>query len=450
MNAVSDIKPMGNAEAEAAVLTALMLDNRQIDAVADKLSPDDFAEAFYGHAYSCILKEHGLGRSANPATLKPYFDDAGYQALAGLTGSATILAAKDCAAQIVDLAKRRRLIEGLTGIIANAQAWGMPIEELADDADTAIADALKENDGSNTRSAAQCIGEVLASFDNAETGVRCHAIQAFDSILGPIKPKQFVVLAGRPGMGKTATALSYAVGAARAGHGVLFVSLEMSSEELGGRMAADMAFDSRGQVPHHVIASARVTVEQGRSIARAFDEAGSLPLQIEDLASVTIGRLNMLVRRHKRRFLARGQKLELVIVDYLQLCRPDHREQSPYAAISEVSRGLKGIAKGNEVGLMALAQLSREVEKRQDKRPQLSDLRDSGQIEQDADAVLFLMRPEYYVAQEEPEIHTADHLKWQTAMDAVRGHIEFICAKRRNGLSGKSFGRFFGAFQAVR
>lgn len=250
----------------------------------------------------------------------------------------------------------------------------------------------------------------------------------------------------------TAVAISYAIGAARRGHGVLFISLEMSSHELGMRMASDLCFDlgEHDRVPFAAIQSGTINDRQRDAIRRARGYVADLPLFVVDAGSMTIGRLNMLVRRYARRLEAKGQKLELVIVDYLQLLHPDQRHRSAYENVSEVSRGLKACAKENGVGVFALAQLSREVEKREDKRPMLSDLRDSGQIEQDADGVLFLLRQEYYLLKNEPDPGSDKHETWRNLLERNRGKIEFIVAKRRNGVEGYSAGRFFGPYQAVR
>jgi replicative DNA helicase len=165
---------------------------------------------------------------------------------------------------------------------------------------------------------------------------------------------------------------------------------------------------------------------------------------------VTTGQIERLVRRWKRRFETRGKSLELVIVDYLQRVRPDRQTNGRTEEITQVSLGLKECAKLNDVGLLATAQLSREVEKRHDKRPTLSDLRESGQIEQDADAVLFLFRPEYYVDLEEVPPSHPDRLEWEESKRKVHGHLDFICAKQRQGRTGVGRGTFYGNFQAVR
>jgi replicative DNA helicase len=218
----------------------------------------------------------------------------------------------------------------------------------------------------------------------------------------------------------------------------------MSEEELAERMACDLCFDSELQIPYSAVTDRRITVEQGRQIARAADMVRDLPLVIVDKGGDTLGKLNALVRRHKRRFAARNNRLELVVVDYLQLVSPDAREKDLYTRVSEVSKGLKSLAKNHDVSVMALCQLSRKVEERKDRRPQMSDLRDSGQIEQDADAILFLYAPEYYLLQEEPSPERDAALLEET------GKLEFIVAKRRRGPGGLAYGKFYRSFQAVR
>jgi replicative DNA helicase len=250
-------------------------------------------------------------------------------------------------------------------------------------------------------------------------------------------------------MGKSATALSYALGAARNGHGALFVSLEMSADEIGERMAADLCFDSERRVPANAISSGNLTQAQNLEICRAYDRMKELPIAVVDTSGAAVGKINRLIRRHARRFAARGQKLELVIVDYLGLARPDRTRDKTYEEVSEVSRGLKEAAKQHGVAMMALHQLSRNVEQRADKRPIMADLRDSGQIEQDADSILFLFAPEYYLAQAEPR-EEEKHAAWEEAMHNAAGQLDFIVAKRRRGPAGTGRGSFFRAYQAVR
>jgi replicative DNA helicase len=258
-------------------------------------------------------------------------------------------------------------------------------------------------------------------------------------------------MASRPGIGKTATAISYARGVAEAGDGVTFLSLEMRAAQLGGRLACDVLFDTGDALPYNVVSENRCTVQQRRTMARAALQIQDWPLWIEDLPAATIGRLGAIIRKHKRRLAARGKELKLAIVDYLQLLAPDHRAKNLYEATSLVSRGLKGIAKAEGIGILALCQLSREVERRNDKRPQLSDLRDSGQIEQDADAIVFLLRMEEYLQREEPNPDDmADWADWHHSIEPHRGRIDFIVAKRRSGRCGTGRGLWHGEYQAVR
>lgn len=455
---MSERTALANVEAEAALLGALMIENALIDRACDIVQPDDFSEAVHGRIYSLLVRERSLGRHANPVTLPPFLADdpaiadlGGTGYLAQLTGSgASMIGAMDFARQIGELAKRRRLVEGLDAATALAGDLSTTTEQIVDAADAAIVEAGATADTIHQVTGAQCIDELFASYEDPSMGVTCGIIPQLDEVLGEMRPKQLVIGAGRPGMGKTAVALSYALGAASRGHGVLFISLEMSSTELAQRMVADLCFDGRDRVPFHLIRDNKLSTEQRRTMARARARLAEMPFHVIDAGHMTIGRMAMLVRRYKRRLAARGQSLDLVVVDYLQLLSADRQGRSQYEAVSDVSRGLKAAAKENGVAIFALAQLSRKVEERTDKRPLLWDLRDSGQIEQDADAALFLYREEYYLAQGKPAETDPRHAGWQEAMEACAGRIDFIVAKRRNGSAGSATGTFFGAYQAVR
>lgn len=447
---------LDNIELESELLGNLLFDSSLIDSVADTLEPSDFSIGVHSRLYESALREHGKGKSVTPVTLKGYFDgDEEFQAVGGMgyLGKLTSLVSfsggvTDLARELRDLGQRRRMREGLQYAVSLCDDLNAPHSEIVECADAAVSTDSK--DTIHQPSGAECFDEMLAGFAKKGGGVRCGSIPSLDGLLGPMKPKQLVIGAGRPGMGKTALALSYAIGAARAGHGVLFVSLEMSSEELAARMAADMCFDGETRVPFNMIRDGNVGPRQMLAIEQARQEMKALPFQVIDAGSLTTGRLASLVRRHARRMKANGHKLELVVIDYLQLVRPDGKGKSAYEAVSEVSRSLKALAKDNGLAVFALAQLSREVEKRPDRRPQLSDLRDSGQIEQDADAVLFLKREEYYLAQNEPPIGDPHRAEWEADYAENEGRIEFIVAKRRNGTVGSALGEFHGKFQAVR
>ena len=455
MNALSVIESqIGNIEAEMGIIGASLCETKVIDALADMVSYEDFSDPFLGQVYSLIVREHSLGRPVNPVTIRPFleqepsFRDLGGLAwLADLTAnSMSVGAAKGNAQQVRDFAARRRLIEGLREAIDQAGDLDRDVEESIAWADDVLSTAREGEKATGEHSAADCVRSVVDAFDLPVTGVECGIIPSIDNLLGPMRPAHFVVGAGRPGMGKTATAISYALGAAKRGHGVLFVSLEMGASELGERMSADLC--AHIGIPYSRIRDRSLNPDQKREVCRALGDVQDLPLQIVDRSGLKVSQLRTIVKRWKRRFAARGQNLDLVIVDYLQLMRPD-RKAERYEAITEISQALKEIAKEHQLAVFALSQLSRAVEQRADKRPQLSDLRESGQIEQDADAVLFFLRDEYYLRLVEPR-DDAECVEWEAALDKCRGQIEFICAKRRNGPTGSLKGEFRYEFQAVR
>ncbi len=448
---------IANLEAEAALIGACLMENALVDPLSAMVGIEDFAAAAHANIWAAILAEQAKGRAFNAVTLKPYIEHdeglaelGGLRYLARLTADSTgLLAPREIALQVRDLADRRRMHAALSEVLAALPDSNRPLVEIAADADAAI--AARAADGFDEADAEKAMAAALEALDRGIEGVECRIIPAVDEILGPLEPKSLTIVAGRPGMGKTAFSSSYALGAARSGHGVVFVSLEMSRDQLAHRMIADVAFDDQqNRVPYSAIQKRDLSRWQRETVNSVAKYIAGLPLHIVDAASMTVGRLDAVVRSHKRKMAARGQKLELVIVDYLQLLHPTTRKASAYEAISEVSRTLKQIAKAHDVAVMALAQLSRSVEQRPDKRPMLSDLRDSGQIEQDADAVMFLYREEYYIMQQEPRDDPDKHGDWQARMERCRSMIDFILPKRRNGSAGASQGRFFGVYQAVR
>lgn len=446
-----------NTAAEADLIGTLLQANASIDRAADRLKPSDFHEATHSALFEIIVKEGAAGKQVTPVTIKPYFEaieglaDKGGGAylmqLAATTGAHVTF---DGAVDIVaDLSRRRQILAGLGAACAMVCD---PAANLGDVMATADA-AFTENaatDGIEQLSAVQCADNLINTFGSPKSGITCGTIPDLDKILGKIRPKELIILAGRPGMGKTAVALSYALGAAQLGFGTTYVSLEMSSTELSARMLSDLAFDGHKGVLYSNIRDGDLTNNQKREVCKARNLLADMPLKVIDAGKLTTSRLSMLVMRTKRRMEAQGQTLDLVIIDYLQLLSPDSRTNGMYEKVSEISIALKAIAKTHGVTIVALAQLSREVEKRPDKMPQLADLRDSGQIEQDADGVVFLVRQAYYMKQDEPDKNDPAHSRWEAAYEAGKYQIEFIVAKRRNGETGKAEGKFFGAYQSVR
>ena len=450
-----------NVEAEAALLGALMVGDvdRLLEAAVERLTAASFYEPVHGRIFDAIQRQHALGKPTNPVFLKGYFDgDEGLASLGGqgylarLTANLEgLLAATHLIEQIADLAARRKVMGAMREAYERCADVGTGLAEIVSAVDTAIdqraGDTVVESD------AAQCMAAFQAELGAEHFGVRNHDIPPLDDLMGALEPKSLTILAARPGMGKTAVATNYALGAAKKGHGVTFVSLEMSREQLAGRMIAHASFDfddDRMRVPYTAIQRRALSRAQREDTDVIAEAIGRLPLNVIDAGTLTIGRLERIVRSQKRAMAARGVSLDLVVIDYLQLLHCDVRRRSAYEAISEISTRLKGLAKDNGVAVLALAQLSRSVETRPDKRPLLSDLRDSGQIEQDADTVLFLLREEYYLAQTEPRDDPDEHDKWEAKVNRCRGMIDFILAKRRNGTIGTAQGRFYGPYQAVR
>lgn len=446
------------ADAEYSLVAGLTYENRRIDAVADILSPEDFTNPFIGHVYGLILSEYSQGRAANVMTLRPLlmdlpeFEEAGgMKFLAGFALSESLSTPPiETAKMLARVAKRRRLMKGLADSVNLGAVETTSFEEIVDAADNAIVAASQGAASAAEFTGEDCVYRLMQTFSQPSHGVKCGVIPSVDKLIGPLRPQQFVVLAARPGMGKTAMALSFALGAAQMDHGVLFVSLEMGGIELGARMAADLSFTGTSGIPLDDILADNPNDKTVRAVGQAMNMLADMPLTILDTGKLTCGRLNMIVRRHKRRMAAKGQKLELVVVDYLQLLSPDTPRRSNYEAVSEISMALKAIAKEHEVAVLGLAQLSRDVEKRTDRRPQLSDLRDSGQIEQDADTVLFLLRDEYYLRKSEPSQDDPNRSEWERLLAQAQNKIEFICAKRRNGREGVAQGEFYTRYQAVR
>lgn len=450
---------LSNVEAEGRTIGLLLWDNSTLDLIADKISDRDFAEPVYGRAFSLIAREAAAGRRINATLLSPMLqeDDAfremgGLNLLNGLQQAAMVDTTGAClgyADQLRQLATQRRVTTALRMIIEKTSAVGADLGAIMSEADAVLAGAVDHSDPTFFIDAADCYDEVIAGFTRERHGVRSGVIGSMDTLLGRLQPGWLVVIGARPGMGKTALALSYMRGAAMQGHGVLFASLEMAWETLSLRFVADACYDDH-RIPFAAFTNYRLNKEQKQTIFRARRELGQLPFKVVDKNCHTLGQLRRAIRRRKRELQIVGQKLELVIVDYLQLLLPDGKSNSEYEAVSEVSRALKIMAGDEGITIMALSQLSRRVEQRPDKRPNLDDLRASGQIEQDADIVLFLLSQEYYLVSGEPEPGTTEHAEWQAKLERNRHSLELICAKHRHSSIGSTFTHYDRTHQAVR
>jgi len=455
-----------NVEAEAALLGALMIDNRLVEDVQLKLKSHHFFEPLHGRIYDAILKLTDSNRIANPVTLKPLFDAdesikevGGPAYLAQLTGSgAAVIGARDFASQVYDLALLRALIGVGRDLVEGALDTSEDVAPLAqiERAETELykvaeeggAEGKAKSFGEATKEALR-VAEAALNSGGGLSGITT-GLTDLNARMGGLHRSDLIILAGRPGMGKTSLATNMAFAAATrflqdqadsiepdrsAGAPIAFFSLEMSADQLATRILAEQS-----EISGEQIRSGKIQAQEFKKLARAAAELTSLPFYIDDTPALTIAALRARARRLKRQ-----KGISMVVVDYLQLLQGsgkgsagDNRVQE----ISEISRGLKQLAKELHVPVLALSQLSRAVEQREDKRPQLSDLRESGSIEQDADIVLFVYREDYYLAAKQPADDHPDFADWQEQMGRAYGKAEIIVAKQRHGATGKVRVRF--------
>jgi replicative DNA helicase len=464
-------------EAEAALLGALMIDNRLVEDVQLKLRPDHFFEPLHGRIYEAILRMTDANRVANPVTLRPLFeaDEAikevgGPAYLAQLTGSgAAVIGARDFAQQVYDLALLRALIGVGRDLVEGALDTSEDVAPLAQ-IERAETELYKVAEEGGAEGKAKSFGEAaMDSIRNAEaalnrggglTGITS-GFSGLNARIGGLQRSDLIIVAGRPGMGKTALATNMAFAAAErflqdqadgieatkaAGAPIAIFSLEMSSEQLVTRVLSEQS-----QVTAEQIRTGSLGRQEFASFARTAERLHSLPFYIDDTPGLTIAALRTRARRLKRQ-----KGIGLVVVDYLQLLQGSGRgtNDNRVQEISEISRGLKQLAKELDVPVIGVSQLSRAVEQREDKRPQLADLRESGSIEQDADIVLFVYREEYYLKAHEPkhpipgdpaEVFSAFE-EWEAKHSQVAGMAELIIAKNRHGGTGKERLRFEGRF----
>ncbi len=449
-----------NVEAEAALLGALMLDNRLVEDVQLKLRADHFFEPLHGRIYDAILRMTDRNMVANPVTLRPLFEAdetmkevGGPSYLAQLTGSgAAIIGARDFAQQIYDLALLRSLVAVGREMVESALDTSddvLPLQQI-ERAETELYKVAEQGGGEGkVKAFAEATKLALEQAEKAlNSGGHLSGIttglNGLNARIGGMHKSDLMILAGRPGMGKTSLATNIAFATARrfmqdqedgiepsksAGAPVAFFSLEMSSDQLATRILAEQS-----GITAENLRSGKISQAEFRNLARAAAELQALPLYIDDTPGLTIAALRARARRLKRQ-----KGIGFVVVDYLQLLQGTGRsaDANRVQEISEISRGLKQLAKELDLPVLALSQLSRAVEQREDKRPQLSDLRESGSIEQDADMVWFVYRGDYYLMAKQPAEDHPDFAAWQEEMSRVYGSAELIVAKQRHGATGR-------------
>jgi len=448
-----------NIEAEQSVLGAILVNNDAFYRVSDFLEPKHFFEPIHQTIYETAASLIRAGKVATPVTLKTFVPadvDLGGgmtvgQYLARLAAEATtIINAKDYGHTIYELSLRRDLIhigEDMVNVAFDAPVDFAPRAQI-EDAERRLyelAESGRYDGGFQRFSQALTVAVDMAAKafqrDGKLSGIAT-GLRDLDTKMGGLQPSDLIIVAGRPGMGKTALATNIAFNIAKAWRGevqtdgtmktvnggiVGFFSCEMSAEQLATRIIAE-----RTGIPSSTIRRGGITEADFDKIRDYSIELQSLPFYVDETGGLSISQLTARARRLKRQ-----KGLDMIVVDYIQLLqgsgkRSDNRVQE----VTEITTSLKALAKELNVPILALSQLSRQVESRDDKRPQLSDLRESGSIEQDADVVMFVFREEYYLANKEPRPGTPEYEKWQTEMDIAHGKAEVIIGKQRHGPTG--------------
>jgi replicative DNA helicase len=468
---VKDIKPIqskienkqpSNLEAEQALLGSILVNNDIIDEVSTIVNPSIFYDPAHVKIYEVIESLNSKGMIANPITLKNFFEKdnmlnevGGTEYLVKLTRfSGSAKQAIDYSKIIHEMYLRRELVQisdQLSSDTLNANTQENNAENIIENTERSLFDLAERGSFSQSflkfnEALDQTIemATLAMKSDQGIVGVPT-GLTDLDEKLGGLHKSDLVILAGRPGMGKTALATNIAYHAAQKlmsrqeKSSVAFFSLEMSSEQLSTRILSEQA-----RIKSDDIRRGKVTESEINRYIETSRNIYNLPLYIDETPAITISTLSNRARRIKRLF-----GLNLIVVDYIQLMRApslagknDNRVQE----VSEITQGLKALAKELKVPVLALSQLSRAVESRDDKKPQLSDLRESGSIEQDADVVMFVYREAYYLENKQPKLGSIEHAEWQSKMNDVNGLADIILGKQRHGPTGTVKVEFEGIY----
>ncbi len=464
---LGDVMPH-SVEAEQQLLGAILTNNDIFDRVAAIVGPEHFYDPVHARIFETAASRITKNALASPVTLKAFLEDdpglaelGGPAYLARLAGAAiSSFAARDYAQMIYDLAIRRELIgvgRDISAKAAKVDVDSEPADQIVEAEQRLYSLAEKGKSDSGFQSFLKAVTDAVnvanAAYqrDGGLAGVST-GLSDLDKKLGGLHRSDLLILAGRPSMGKTSLATNIAFKIAKTykrgqlsdgsegavdGGVVGFFSLEMSAEQLAARILSEAS-----EVPSEQIRRGDMTEPEFRRFVEAAKALEACPLFIDDTPALPISQLAARARRLKR-----THGLDALFVDYLQLVKPASAKDSRVNEVSEITQGLKAIAKELDIPVVALSQLSRQVESRDDKRPQLSDLRESGSIEQDADVVMFVFREEYYKEREKPGDHDLDAMaKWQEEMEALHGRAEVIIGKQRHGPIGTVDLSFEGRF----
>jgi replicative DNA helicase len=437
-----------NLEAEQTVLGSILVSNEIYDEITD-INEDFFYNPINKKIFRVINNLMQKGLLANPITLKNFFSNenelneiGGSEYLIKLTKFSTSkLQIKYYTNLLHDLKIRRNLIEISKQILEDSANKNSEInsEQIIESAEKKLFDIAERGKFSKSyiefkEALVQTIAMASSAYKNEEGIVGVPSgLKDLDDRLGGLHKQDLIIVAGRPSMGKTALATNIAFNAAKIirnrekNSSIIFFSLEMSSEQLSTRILSEQA-----RIKSNDIRRGKINQDDFEKFIETSKSLENLPLFIDDTPAITISTLSNRARRIKRL-----HGLELIVVDYIQLMKSgNYRNDGRVQEIAEITQGLKALAKELDVPILALSQLSRAVEQRDDKKPQLSDLRESGSIEQDADVVMFVYREEYYLEKLEPRVGTAEHVEWQEKMNLVHNLAELIIGKQRHGPTG--------------
>ena len=453
-------KQPSNLEAEQALLGSILVNNDIIDEVSSLVSSNIFYDPAHVKIYEVIESLNNKGMIANPITLKNFFEKdnmlnevGGTEYLVKLTRfSGSTKQAIDYAKIIHEMYLRRELVQisdKLSSDTLNANSQEQNAENIIEDTEKSLFDLAERGSFTQTflkfnQALDQTIEMATLAMKNDQgiVGVPT-GLSDLDEKLGGLHKSDLVILAGRPSMGKTALATNIAYNAAQnilkrqEKSSIAFFSLEMSSEQLSTRILSEQA-----RIRSDDIRRGKVTEEEINRYIETSRNIYNLPLYIDETPAITIATLSNRARRIKRLF-----GLNLIVVDYIQLMRASSiRNDGRVQEISEITQGLKALAKELAVPVLALSQLSRAVEQRDDKQPQLADLRESGSIEQDADVVMFVYREAYYLERKQPKLGSIEHAEWQSKMNDVNGLADIILGKQRHGPTGTVKVEFEGIY----
>jgi len=458
-NLEQENKLPSNIEAEQALIGSILVNNDIIDEISNIVNHKSFYDPLHSKIYNLIENLHNKGMIANPITLKNSFEnDMALSEIGGTEYLVKLTRFSSSVKQSIDYAKivhekfvKRELVKISETLSDEAvdETIDKTGENIIQDTEKSLFDLAERGTFHQSflkfnQALDQTIEMATSAMksDHGIVGVPT-GLNDLDERLGGLHKSDLVIIAGRPSMGKTALATNIGYYAAKKilddnkKSSIAFFSLEMSSEQLSTRILSEQS-----RIKSNDIRRGKVTEEEFNRLIETSRNIHDLPLYIDETPAITISTLSNRARRIKRLF-----GLDLIIVDYIQLMttgskRYDGRVQE----ISEITQGLKALAKELSVPVLALSQLSRAVEQRDDKKPQLSDLRESGSIEQDADVVMFVFREEYYLERKEPKLGTIEHGEWQAKMNEIIGSADIIIGKQRHGPTGNIQVEFEGIY----